>query len=118
MPQNLLPCILPLSIGRSSNSSREVMDMTHFSPEAQRVLETNGWREDRRIDTSEYERALLAAGYDDCQPACDFLQHYGDLEVDAGVGDTCLNTLMSEIMKIRLVPCFFCQEAGRTLYII
>ena len=43
------------------------------------------------------------------------LQQYGDLEVEASVGETCLNTLLSEIMKSTLVS-YFSQEAGRTLY--
>ena len=95
--------------------------MTHFPLEIQRVLAANGWQEDRHMDTSEYERALLAAGYAVCKPVCDFLQRYGDLEVVASEEyascDTCLNTCLSEIMKTRLVS-GFSKEVGRPLYCI
>ena len=96
--------------------------MTRFSPETQRVLEANGWREDRHIDTSEYERVLITAGHNDCKAACEFLQRYGDLELpaDAKSYETYLNTLLSEIMKImKTIPVsLFSQVVGRTLYYI
>lgn len=106
---------------RDDRASRGDRHMANFSLETQRVLEANGWREDRHIDTSEYERALRAAGYEVCKPVCDFLQHYGDLNVVAKVEYdpwyNCLNTCLSEIMETDLVS-YFSQGMSRTLYII
>ncbi len=95
--------------------------MRVFSPETQRALEAHGWREDRHIDASEYERLLLVAGYDDCKAACDFLQRYGDLEIYSNGGwgsylDTCLSPLL-EIMRKYPVS-FFSNLLGRPFYYI
>jgi hypothetical protein len=95
--------------------------MTPFSPETWRALEAHGWREDRHIDTSEYERLLLAAGHEDCKAASDFLQRYGDLEVYpndfwGSYLDTRLSPLL-EIMNQSLVS-VFSDLVGRPLYYI
>lgn len=95
--------------------------MHHFSPETQQALKASGWHEDRHVDTSDYERALLAAGSTAGQAACQFLQRYGDLEV---VGNEdhfsytyCLNTCQSVILKSFVVS-YFSPRVGRTLYCI
>jgi|SRR5579871_6717679 len=95
--------------------------MTPFSPETRRALEAHGWREDRHIDTSEYKRLLLAVGYDDCKAACDFLQHYGDLEVYTnGVWGSYLDTRLSPILAImnQSPVSVFSDLVGRTLYYV
>ena len=108
---------------------REVLDfpgeekaMTHVCPETQRVLEACGWREDRHVDTANYERILRAAGYDDFQAACAFLQRFGDLslQLDLGSEEAYLNTLLSEILPtLPPTPVSpFSEALGRTLYYI
>lgn len=94
--------------------------MTSFSAETLQVLEASGWREDRHVDTSEFERILMTAGYDDCQAACAFLKRYGDLEVDTGVGENWLDTRLSPILEImKQVPVsHFSDVVGRALYFI
>lgn len=96
--------------------------MICFSTETQQALKTSGWREDRHVDTSDYERALLAAGFTDCQAPCQFLQRFGDLtlQLDPPSDEAYLNTLLSEIEQtMQFVPVsLFSQEVGRTLYFI
>ena len=94
--------------------------MTNLSSETRRVLEAYGWQEDRHVDTSEYERVLLAAGYEDCKAACDFLQRYGDLEVNMGLDENWLDTRLNCLQEImQKVPVsFFSDIVGKTLYFI
>ena len=95
--------------------------MTPFSPETRQALETHGWREDRNIDTSKYERLLFATGNDDGQAACDFLKRYGDLEIyRTDICESYLDTRLRPILEImnQSPMSVFSDLVGRPLYYV
>ncbi|MCC5618654.1 SUKH-3 domain-containing protein [Nostoc sp. CHAB 5836] len=55
--------------------------MAVFSAETRAVLQQAGWSEDRKVDTSEYEKCLKLEGYPDHAVVVDFLARFGGLRV-------------------------------------
>jgi hypothetical protein len=88
-----------------------------FSTEVERLMIASGWREDRYIDISEYERAVISSGNELCAPVCEFLRRYGDLEIETVIGDSGLNTLISDVIGRRPVS-HLSPNLNLTLYSI
>lgn len=55
--------------------------MTRFSPATIALLQQAGWSDDRRVDTSEYEKCLKSEGYPVHAVVVDFLERFGGLRV-------------------------------------
>lgn len=60
---------------------KEHLCMAEFSAETRDLLQQAGWSEDRRIDTSEYEKCLKSEGYPVHAVVVDFLKRFGGLRV-------------------------------------
>ncbi|MEH2293027.1 SUKH-3 domain-containing protein [Nostoc sp.] len=55
--------------------------MAVFSAETRAVLQQAGWSENRKVDTSEYEKCLKFEGYPVHAIVVDFLARFGGLQV-------------------------------------